>query len=180
VPAHWVCRGVISLPCRGCLSRYMAYNRFSTTTTCPDDQLLQISRYPRSLWPVPAGCLSGWKAISGIPGTNWQVLQDAPNRATSTPNQGLRWPCGTPVGDPTAAGRRGMTGHGRARGRPAKRLSRAPRSRAWARAQNPKGGRKGEEVEVEGSPGGLRAAGGLGGGGRAACQPRVKRSAFSL
>ena len=46
------------------------YNRFSTTTTCPNDQLLQNSRYPRSLWPAPAGCLSGWKAISGIPGTN--------------------------------------------------------------------------------------------------------------
>ena len=95
------------------------YNRFSTalstTTTCPNDQLLQNSRYPRSLWPAPAGCLSGWKAISGIPETNWQVPQDAPNR-TTTPSQGLRWPCGTPVGDPTAAGRRGMTGHGRARG----------------------------------------------------------------
>ena len=88
------------------------YNRFSTTTTCPNDQLLQNSRYPRSLWPAPAGCLSGWKAISGIPGTNWQVPQDAPNRTTTTPSQGLRWPCGTPVDDPTAAGRRGMTGHG--------------------------------------------------------------------
>ena len=59
--------------------------------------------------------ISGWKAISGIPGTNWQVPQDAPNR-TTTPSQGLRWPCGTPVDDPTAAGRRGMTGDGRARG----------------------------------------------------------------
>jgi hypothetical protein len=114
VPAHWVCRGVL-YHLQGVFEP--VYNRFSAmhTTTCPNDQLLQNRRYPRSLWPAPAGCLSGWKAISGISGTNWQVPQDAPNR-TTTPNQGLRCPCGTPVGDPMAAGRRGMTGHGRARG----------------------------------------------------------------
>jgi hypothetical protein len=44
VPAHWVCAGVL-YHLQGVFEP--VYNRFSTTTTCPNDQLLQNSRYPR-------------------------------------------------------------------------------------------------------------------------------------
>ena len=99
------------ITCRGCLSRYI-------TALVPLLHILTTScsrtadiRAPCGQRQLGAGRLSGWKAISGIPGTNWQVPQDAPN-PTTTPSQGLRWPCGTPVDDPTAAGRR--AGHDRA------------------------------------------------------------------
>ena len=103
------------ITCRGCLSRYITALvplLHVLTTSCSRTADIRAPCGQRQLGAYLAGRPF---PVSGIPGTNWQVPQDASNR-TTTPNQGLRWPCGTPVDDPTAAGRRGMTGHSRASG----------------------------------------------------------------